>query len=277
MDLNDAEAGGIAPGSDFHFASFYLPAAARTATRALEGWREVITAIPATCSDRGVAHLKLAWWQDEIARLAAGGARHPLAAALAPVVATRPTLLPALTRYPDAVATTLVEQVPATRTAALALVRALHGELFSHLLALAGSSGEPTAARPLLDLACLVEAAYELRNLRQHRRAGQLLLPTADLARHGLGTEDVRQARDSRALAPCLADIYGWLIAALDAALAGLPRAERRRQHMLCTQARLVRAALVLTRADGCLVLERRVELLPVHKLWLAWRTCYWG
>lgn len=273
MDLSDAEAGGIAPDSDFHYASFYLPAAARRPTRALQAWREVITTIPAACSDRGIAQLKLAWWRDELDRLATGGARHPLATALVPVVAARPALLPALARYVDAIATTLLDRVPATRGEALSVVETLHGELFSHLLAVAG--GNPTSS--LIELACLVEAAYELRNLRQHRRAGLLLLADADLARHGLSAEDVRQARDSHALVPCLAEVYAWLLAALDTALAELPRTARRSQHLLCTQARLVRAALALSLADGCLVLERRIELLPMHKLWLAWRTRYLG
>ena len=34
--------------------------------------------------EHSVAHAKLGWWQEEAARLAAGGARHPLTRALAP-------------------------------------------------------------------------------------------------------------------------------------------------------------------------------------------------
>ena len=173
-------------------------------------------------------------------------------------------------------ATSVTERQPADRDETLALLREIHAELFARLHALADPALEPPSA-PLVSLACLIELGYELRNLRQHRHTGLLLVNRRDLAAHGLGADDVRLARHSLPLVACMREIYTWLGGALDAGLAGLARHERRRRRLLVTQARLMRAALALTLDDGCRVLEHRVELLPLAKLWLAWRTRYLG
>ena len=68
-----------------------------------------------------------------------------------------------------------------------------------------------------------------------------------------------------------------WLRAQLLARCAALPRKLRRGQRLFVTLAACAIEALALTRADNCQVLERRVELLPLRKLWLAWRVAQWG
>ena len=74
-----------APGSDFYYASLYLPPRARSAVNILEACRRAITRIPQTCSDRGVAHTKLAWWRDEFERLGQASPRHELTRGLSPL------------------------------------------------------------------------------------------------------------------------------------------------------------------------------------------------
>lgn len=261
---------------DFHYASFYLAPRRRARCRALETWRREIAQIPQTCSDRGVAHLKLGWWREELARLAGGEPRHPLAVALAAVADDLPDLLAVVGRYLEQIADGLLEPVLPTRAAVLAEIASVHGEL---LTADARAGGVLTDAEcvTLLDLACASELAYELRGLRQHRRGGPLYLAADRLAAHGLTVDDVRHAPDSRPLAPLLREEMAAVLALLEARLTALPRALGRRHCVFGTQARLVAAAVRLTLADDCRVLERRIELLPAHKLLIAWRSRYIG
>lgn len=131
--------------------------------------------------------------------------------------------------------------------------------------------------RRLVDIAALLELAYALRGLRQHRRATPLLLPRDALRAAGLGDDAVRGALDSRPLVAMLAPWAAWLRTQLLAHCAALPRTLRRRQRLLLTLAACAGEALALTEADGCRVLEQRVDLLPPRKLWLAWRIAHWG
>ena len=281
MDLNAAELappldGAITPPDDFYYASLYLPSRTRHALRVVEAARRAITGIPGSCSDRGIAHLKLAWWQTEMQQLASGTARHPLAHALLPLLRATPDLLARLEQVLEATISGLNHAPLADRAAELIWLRQQQGALLEYYLA-GGAPLSDAQRERLLELGGLVELSYALRDLRQHRRATPLLLPTTALRAAGLSEDAVRGAQRStelRAVLPAEADS---LRAQLLSVSATLPRAVRRGQRLLLTLAACAAEALALTRADDCAVLERRVELLPIRKLWLAWRTAHWG
>ncbi len=281
MDLNaDAHAPAadfaLAPPDDFYYASLYLAADARRAARALEATRRAIVEIPRECSDRGVAHLKLAWWQDEVTRLAAGAPRHPLTQALASSHARWPDLGVALEALIAATLASLAEPRAPHRAALLATLRAQHDAIAARYLDL-GAAPPGDARETLQDLAARVELAHALRGLRQHRRGGMLYLADDALRAAGLNVEAVREARASTELEKLLGAECARLRDELRAGLAAVPRALRRAQALPVTLARCAEEALGLTLADGCRVLEQRVELLPTRKLWLAWRTRHLG
>jgi phytoene synthase len=263
--------------ADFHYASLYLPPMQRATACALEAVRRAVTGVPAQCSDRGVAHLKLAWWEEEFARLASGAARHPLSTALPRAGAAPPTLVAGLgTRLVHATIAELQDLRLPTRDAVLDHVAGIHGECWGLLFDADADAGADRTAHLTVNavrLASLVELAYELRGLRQHRRGGTLYLAADVLATHGLSPSRVREAHRTAELGTLVADELGWLREALAAALGALAAQERRRYRVLVTLARCTLGALAMTVADGCQVLERRIELLPVHKLWLAWRS----
>lgn len=281
MDLNADEHAprderAVAPPDDFHYATLYLPPARRHALRVFEAVRRAITDIPGNCSDRGVAHLKLTWWQTELAQLADGRARHPLAQALLPLLGDEPRLLEIANRLLDATIRGLNQPALADHAALIAWLEQQQGGVFDYYIAERATLGA-SELRRLVDIAALLELAYALRGLRQHRRATPLLLPRDALRAAGLGDDAVRGALDSRPLVAMLAPWAAWLRAQLLAHCAALPRTLRRRQRLLLTLAACAGEALALTEADGCRVLEQRVDLLPPRKLWLAWRIAHWG
>lgn len=266
----------LADGGDFYFASFYLPAPRRQSVRALEAWRRDVGTIPQTCSDRGIAHIKFAWWREELARLRDGMPRHPLTNALQGALAATPNLGLVLDHFVDRVEANLGEPVFATHEAIVSDIAAQHGGIIALFIeSNHGLAGAHTTE--LLELACLTEIAYELRGLRQHRRGGLLYLAADALARHSLTIETVRHTQQSAPLLPLLWDEIQHIADRIKHGLDALPRAVKRQQCLIATQARLVERALRMTLSDGCQVLERRVELLPAHKLAIAWRTRYLG
>lgn len=267
---------GIAPPDDFHYASLYLAPAARGAARVLEAARRAIVEIPPGCSDRGVAHLKLAWWEQELARLAAGEPRHPLTQAMAPLLRRWPDLPRIYARLVANVVTSLSEPRYADDAALHGALRARQDELATLLIGL-GAPVDTATRDGLLELAVQLELARALRGLRQHRRGGAPLIAGDALARAGLTLEQVREARLSVTLRDWLAPEMTRVQARLRTQRDALPRATRRGQALFVTLAECALEALALTLADDCRVLEQRVEVLPVRKLWLAWRVRHIG
>ena len=262
------------PGSDFYYASLYHAPAARLRLCALEALRQEVARIPASCSDRGVAHVKLAWWREEIEHLAEGKARHAISHAVLAHEPTPGALAAVARRFVDAVDDSLLDPVFTTRTAVYEALDAIHGEM---LLTMLQPHGATACADRVRRIGALVETAYALCRLREQRRHGVIPLAEEDLAPHGLDREQVREAQHSDQVAAALAPALRALHRALEDAIAELPAARRRELRALITLARIQLRVAALTLDEACPVLERRFELTPVHKLWLAWRTRYFG
>ena len=271
-----ASAGAISPPDDFYYASLYLAPAVRHQLRVLEAVRRAIIDIPGNCTDRGVAHLKLTWWQTELQQLASGHARHPLAQPLLPLVQAQPGLLDLFEALLEATISGLNQAPLADHAALLGWLHRQQGSLLAHYIN-CGAVVSAAQSQALAELGAVLELAYALRGLRQHRRATPLLLPDTTLRAAGLSGDAVRGAYSSASLKVVLQPEIDWLRAQLLTRSAALPRKLRRGQRLLVTLAACAAEALALTRADNCEVLERRVELLPLRKLWLAWRVAHWG
>ena len=65
------------PGSDLYYSLLYTPQPQRLAAETLHAFAREVIDIPRTCSDPGVARLKLQWWREELARTFAGRATTP--------------------------------------------------------------------------------------------------------------------------------------------------------------------------------------------------------
>jgi phytoene synthase len=258
------------PGSDTHYALLYVPDALRGPLALVEAFRGQLVSAPLLASDPVVTMAKLTWWGEELGRLAAGGPRHALTQALAPLVAADATLLPALDALVAGIAGGLHGAGHADDAERHAAFDAAHGALWEYVARRCGAA-DTNAAR---HLGVRLEIAYALRDLRRQVEAGSVPVPRDILTSAGVvsftGGADAPLAR---AVAADLAACRG----AITNALAALPRAERRRLLPLVTLARITLALLAEIERDGCQVWDRRLELPPLRKLWLAWRTRFIG
>src|SRR5438552_10866534 len=74
-------------GSSFYYSFRFLPPEQRRAVTALYAFCREVDDVVDEVTDPGVARLKLAWWRSELAAAFGGTPRHPVALALAPIVA----------------------------------------------------------------------------------------------------------------------------------------------------------------------------------------------
>ena len=250
------------PGSSAYYSIRIAPAARRDALAALFGWRDRVRAVLDEVSDPGVARLKLDWWREEIERTLAGRPGHPVSHALASTTSGLP---------PEpfhAIAEQTEAELRGQRNADLdAQRRAAErdlGALFELILRLEGSV-EPSR----LDQAR--EAGAWCWLVRRWRDGGALLrrdrevIPDQPLEAIGLSQAKLADPGQRHRLPGLLTELAPKLQQRRPGT-AGLPR-------VLRTQVSIHAALLDELARDGFPVVDQRIGLTPLRKLWLAWQS----
>ena len=255
-------------GSALYYSLLFLPPASRTALIALYALRRELDDIADECTDPGVARLKFAWWQEELANMFQGRARHPVALLLAPVV--RRLALPR-----DA----LHELLRAAEARLPPLRYARFDDLLEHARRTGGAvaalsaailSGDPAATR---SLGTALELADLLCGLGLHVCHDRLPLPLEDLVHFNVPVADILRGKKTEAFHKLMAFEAGRAETLLREALQTLTPGDRRALLPLRIQARIALATLAGARRQGYTVLQQRPTLVPLRLLWIAWRT----
>jgi 15-cis-phytoene synthase len=255
-------------GSDLYYALRYAPPDARPDLALVEAFRALISALPWQCSNSAIAMTKLTWWHEELHQIGTRNARHAMTRALAPIVDRHTGLLEALFALVNGTAALLnrgrFDSVAERRVS----ITATHAPLWRVHAEVCGESN-PLALDQVAALGAGVETALIVRALRRHIDAG-LAFICQDIQPH-----DAAQAEN--------ADWYAALARLEIPILIDDLRATRLALLTHATQARRLRPTLVLTAlaiatlqeiaADGYRVWERRIELTPLRKWWLAQRS----
>ena len=263
-------------GSSFYYSFLFLPQEQRRAITALYAFcREVDDVVDET-SDPAVARTTLNWWREETGRLFAGHPGHPVTLALAPFVERWAlprehfeAILDGMAmdlewnRYPDF--PTL--EVYCHRVAGV--VGLLSATLFGH-----------DDARTLIyarELGIALQLTNILRDVGEDVRRNRIYLPLDELARFGVATDDLIRLRETPELATLLRFQVARARERYRLAFDSLPAVDRRRQRTGLIMGRIYQRLLDELEGEGAAVLNRRVSLPPIRKLWIAWRTWMWA
>jgi 15-cis-phytoene synthase len=218
---------------------------------------------PAT--EISVAHLKLAWWQEEMRRLAAGCAVHPISGYLADLPRAASTGFDPLLKAVDAAAAQ-VSGVPLERGADL---EPQSQALWGGPLALASRLGADLPADTNLEnctrpLAAAEYLAKAIRDYRREARAGRVSFAIDELLAAGVDNAALAADQPPPHLQNYLGQLRERAARLFDAAAQSLAGPERRRQRHL-----LVLAALGRAHLDRAAPLEHRV----FKDMILAWNA----
>jgi phytoene synthase len=259
-------------GSSFYYSFLFLPPERRRAITALYAFcREVDDVVDET-SDAQVAAAKLLWWRKEVDALFQGHAQHPVTQALSPLAAkfgiTRERLGDILdgmemdlhhARYPDFAS---LRQY-CYRVAGV--VGILSASIF-------GYSNART-----LEYAEALGIAFQLTNIVRDvgddARMNRIYIPTEDLARFEVPAADVLNRRHTENFTRLMAFEAGRAREHYEKAMALLPAEDRRPQRPGLIMAAIYRTVLEEVQREGYRVLDHRVGLTPIRKLWIAWKT----
>jgi phytoene synthase len=263
---------GLPRGSSLYYSALYLKPEQHRALAAVFAFRREIRELVDACSDPGVARHKLDWWRAEIQRVFDGTAQHP--AALALQQATGVFDLPGeyFQEMLDGVEMDLRQSRYETfRELSLYCHRVggVAGTLWSEIC---GYRDHQTLKYGHT-LGVGLELLRILRDLPHDVARGRLYLPGEELERFAVTTTDLGHPTGSGRV-QALLHLQGRRIHEHFAhALSQLPEVDRFRQCSGLIMCRIQQTLLSEIERDGLRVLEHRLRLTPVRKLWLAWRS----
>ncbi|MCX7628018.1 MAG: presqualene diphosphate synthase HpnD [Methylophilaceae bacterium] len=260
-------------GSSFYYSFLFLPEPQRRAITALYAFCREVDDIADKCRDPTVARAKLAWWRSEVDNLYRGSPQHPVTQALVEAVRAYDLaeehfleILDGMemdldqNRYPDFKAL----QLYCYRVASV--VGLLSATIFGYT--------DRKTLKYAHDLGLAFQLTNIVRDVGEDARRGRIYLPLDELARFGVSEADILQCRETDNVPRLLEFQVARARQFYTRAFAELPAVDRRAQRPGLIMAAIYRTLLDEIERAGCeKVLNQRISLTPLRKLWIAWRT----
>ena len=261
-----------ASGSSFYYAFLFLPPPRRAAITAFYAFCREVDDVVDEVTDPGVARSKLAWWHVEVAQSFAGKPSHPVMQALMPSVQayglqeeqlqsvirgcemdldqTRYLDFPALQRYCH-------------------LVAGVVGEVSARIF----GQTEAGTTQYAHKLGLAFQLTNIIRDVGEDALRGRIYLPVNELQQFDVKAHEILQRKHSERFVALMRFQAQRAHALYEEALALLPAPDRRAQKPGLMMASIYRTLLREIEAEDFRVLDQRISLTPVRKLWLAWKV----
>lgn len=259
-------------GSSFYYSFLFLPPERRRAITALYAFcREVDDVVDET-SDPGVARAKLAWWRDEINAIYAGTPQHPVARALQPIVGTYGLPAQRLKDVVDGMEMDLDGDRYADFDSLLVYCHRVAGVVGLMSAEIFGATA-PGTRDYAHDLGVAFQLTNIIRDVGEDARRGRIYLPQDELARYGVTSAGLLRGQGGSGFPALMATQVARAREWYARAFAALPAIDRRAQRPGLIMAAIYQALLREIEASGYRVLDQRISLSPLRKLWIAWTT----
>ncbi len=264
-------------GSSFYYAFRFLPDTRRRAITGFYAFCREVDNVVDDVADPDVARAKLSYWRNEVDRLFAGKPQHPVMKALAPHI--EPMRLPQSALH--TVIDGMQQDLEKTRyLTALELtqycykVAGVVGEVSARIFGMQQADNPATLAYAR-SMGEALQLTNIIRDVGEDARRGRIYLPQEDLQSFGVSANSLLRPNG-----PTDGDFQGLMLHQYSRAIAAygrakneLPKQDRHAQRAGLAMGAIYRALLEEIRRDGFRVLEHRVALTPIRKLWLAWKT----
>ena len=257
------------PGSMRYFSLLYAPEDRRDQLCALYVIDAEIRE-SAQSANHDVAHTRLQWWRAEIDRLANGSPQHPAARILNDSPIERASF--AKLHEMIAAADMDLARMTYSNMRELRAYSSRSGGAIQELMAaqlVAPAPLDETVRAIANRIGVGVRQSEMLRDLRQDAYAGRVYLPQERLTRHNVSLEDLR----AREVAPNVKAALREFKDAVQEELQSAIRSATAQLRPLGVLAALHRKLLDRIAARDYDVATSRVELGPIEKPWVAWRT----
>ena len=259
-------------GSSFYYSFLFLKADRRRAITALYAFCREVDDTVDECTDASIARTKLSWWRSEVAAMTSGTPTHPVAKALQPHLAT----FSLDTQHLLAIIDGMEMDLDQTRYLDFPGLQKYCWHVAS-VVGILSAKIFGVANLQTLEYAEKLGLAFQLTNIirdvGEDARKGRIYLPVNELQQFSVTAADILNARHSDNFEKLMQFQAARAQKYYDEAFALLPKEDRRAQRPGLIMAAIYRAVLNEVEHDGFHVLNQRISLTPIRKLWLAWIT----
>jgi phytoene synthase len=116
-----------------------------------------------------------------------------------------------------------------------------------------------------------------IRDVGEDARKGRIYLPVNEMQQFNVTAADILNARHTENFEKLMRFQADRAQSIYDEAFSLLPKEDRRAQRAGLMMAAIYRSLLGEIERDGFHVLNQRISLTPIRKLWLAWKTYVFG
>ena len=262
----------VQSGSSFYYSFLFLQPERRRAITALYAFcREVDDTVDET-SDASVARIKLAWWRTEVSTMYKGSPTHPVTQALQPHVATYKLE----EQHLQAIIDGMEMDLDQSRYLDFAGLQKYCWRVAGVVGILSASIFGYTRPETLLyaeKLGLAFQLTNIIRDVGDDARKGRIYIPVNELQQFNVTAADILNFRHSEKFEALMRFQNERAQRTYDEALALLPKQDRRAQRPGLMMAAIYRTLLDEIARDNFQVLNQRISLTPLRKLWLAWKT----
>ncbi|MGZ8304482.1 MAG: presqualene diphosphate synthase HpnD [Telluria sp.] len=262
----------VQSGSSFYYSFLFLPQERRRAITALYAFCREVDDTVDECTDESIARITLAWWRTEVQAMYAGTATHPVMQALQPHLA----VYNLEQKHLQAIIDGMEMDLNQSRYLDFPAMKSYCWHVASVVGILSASIFGVTNPRTL-EYAEKLGLAFQLTNIirdvGEDARKGRIYLPVNELQQFGVTAADLLNARHSEKFEALMKFQVERAYKVYDEAMALLPKEDRRAQRPGLMMAAIYRTVLDEIERDNYHVLNQRISLTPLRKLWLAWKT----
>jgi len=258
-------------GSSFYYSFRFLPPLQRQAIIALYAFCREVDDTVDEIADTDIARAKLAWWREEIQRTYQGNPTHPVGLALQSALQNFDLHEEYFMEIIDGMAMDL-EQFSYAEFKHLALychraasvVGLLSVEIFGY--------EDRKTLKYAENLGMALQLTNIIRDVREDAERGRIYLPLDELQQFKVSPDDLLALKSSPELIELLKFQTARAKQYYQQALQLLPETDRYTQRTGLIMAAIYEATLDEIEKDNFQVMQHRVSLTPLRKLWLAWR-----
>jgi phytoene synthase len=260
------------PGSALHYSLLSLTSDRRRALTALHAFRRETMQVVVECRDPQIAQAKLDWWRQELERLYAGQPQHPVTRALEAHVEPYRLAQEHFIELIDGLQMDLdYDAYPGFAQLSLYCHRV--GSAPTLLAADVLGYRDHRTSRFAHELGIALQLLRLLRQAGGDARNGRFYLPEDELASFGVGHADLLRPQTSERLRALFESQATRIRDYHRRAFEQLPTEDRYPQRSHIILGEIAMTLLEEIEADGFQLLEQRVSLTALRKLWIAWRV----
>lgn len=259
-------------GSSFYYSFHFLPAEQRQAIIALYAFCREVDDTVDEIADADIARTKLEWWREEIQRTFHGIATHPVGLSLQAALQNFDLQEEYFMEIIDGMAMDLDQfSYPEFKHLALYCHRAasvvglLSVEIFGY--------EDRKTLKYAENLGMALQLTNIIRDVREDAERGRIYLPQDELQQFNVSADDLLALKSSPELIELLKFQTARAKQYYQQALQLLPEGDRYTQRTGLIMAAIYEATLNEIEKDNFQVMQHRVSLTPIRKLWLAWRV----